>query len=220
MSSYEITPRTRVRRSPKRARYDRTTVHAILDEALVAHVGFLADGQPRVLPMAFVRIGERIYVHGARANRMLGALVAGGSICVTVTLLDGLVLARSAFHHSVNYRSVVALGEAREVTDPEEQQAAFAALVERVSPGRSPPPRPASAQEIATTLLVALDLLEVSAKVRQGGPIDDEADLGWPCWAGEIPLRLVASRPLPAPGVRADEELPAAPAAARYHPGS
>lgn len=195
-ASYTPTERTRLQRSAKRGSYDRTLVHGILDEALVCHVGFVHHGQPFVIPTAFARVGERLYLHGALANRMLGAMSQGLPVCVTVTLLDGLVLARSAFHHSMNYRSVVVLGTAETVHGEAEKRAAFDALVERVRPGRSREARPANEVELRTTLVLALDLIEVSAKVRTGPPLDAAEDLAYPCWAGVIPLALGAGAPI------------------------
>jgi uncharacterized protein len=192
----ELTPtdRTRVRRLAARGRFDLATVHAVLDEAFVAHVGFLLDGQPRVLPMTFGRDGDVLYLHGAVGNAMLRAS-AGAEVCVTVTLLDGLVLARSAFHHSMNYRSVVLLGRATKVDDPDEKRRAFDVIVDHTVAGRSAVARPANASELRQTLVLRLAIEEGSAKVRTGGPIDDEADLDLPVWAGVIPLRLVPGPP-------------------------
>ncbi len=201
-SSYQPTERTRLRRIAKRGSYDRALVHSILDEALVCHVGFVDAGQPFVLPTAFARRGERLYLHGAVANRSLTVMTDGLPLCLTVTLLDGLVLARSAFHHSMNYRSVVVLGTAYEIADEAEKRAALDALVERARPGRSLETRPANAVELRTTRVLALDLVEVSAKVRTGPPLDDPEDLALPYWAGVIPLKLSAGTPIehvPAP---------------------
>jgi nitroimidazol reductase NimA-like FMN-containing flavoprotein (pyridoxamine 5'-phosphate oxidase superfamily) len=195
--SYAVTERTRLRRRAARGSYDRATVHAILDEAFVCHVGFLHEGEPFVMPTAFVRDGELLYVHGAAANRMLASLAGGGRACVTVTLLDGLVLARSYMHHSMNYRSVVVLGAAREVTDSEEKRRAFAALIERVERGRSERARPANDAELRMTRVFAFPLEEVSAKTRSGPPLDDPEDLALPYWAGVIPLSLTAGAPIP-----------------------
>ena len=192
-------PRTRVRRLPARARYDRPTLDAILDEGLVCHIGFVADGQPFVIPTTYARVGDRLYVHGSAASRLLRTLASGTPICVTVTLLDGLVLARSAFHHSMNYRSAVVLGVAAEVTDPAEKAAALEAIVEHVVPGRSRDARGGNSKEIAQTLVLSLALTEASAKIRTGPPLDDEEDLALPCWAGVIPLRLTPSTPVPDP---------------------
>ena len=200
---FQPTKRTSVRRRPERGRYDRTEVEAILDEGLVAHVGLAVDGQPFVLPMAYARVGDRLYLHGSAASRLLRGLAAGAPVCVTVTLLDGLVLARSAFHHSMNYRSVVVVGGAVAVTDPEERERALAALVDHAVPGRSQEVRAPTGKELAATLLVRIDLDEVSAKVRTGPPIDDDEDQAIPVWAGVVPLRLTAGDPVPdggAPG--------------------
>jgi nitroimidazol reductase NimA-like FMN-containing flavoprotein (pyridoxamine 5'-phosphate oxidase superfamily) len=195
-NAYTPTERTRVRRHAERGSYERALVHAILDEALVCHVGFVVDARPLVIPTAFVRRGEWLYLHGAVANRMLGALTTSPGVCVTVTILDGLVLARSAFHHSMNYRSVVALGPAREITDPVEKRAALDALVERMAQGRSRVTRAPNEKELAATRVLAVKLEEVSAKTRSGPPLDEKADLGERCWAGVIPLQIVAGEPL------------------------
>jgi hypothetical protein len=172
-------------------------VEAILDEGLVAHVGLAVDGQPFVIPMVYARVGGDLYLHGSAASRLLRALGAGAPVCVTVTLLDGIVLARSAFHHSMNYRSVVIFGPAVVVTDPAERERALAAMVDHAVPGRSEEVRPPDRKELAATLLVRVALDEVSAKVRSGPPIDDERDLEVPVWAGVLPLRLVAGDPRP-----------------------
>jgi nitroimidazol reductase NimA-like FMN-containing flavoprotein (pyridoxamine 5'-phosphate oxidase superfamily) len=193
------TPRTTVRRLPERGRYDAATIAAILDEALVCHVGFVADGQPFVIPTTYARVGDKLYVHGSAASRMLRTLKSGVPVCVTVTLLDGLVLARSAFHHSMNFRSVVILGTAQEVTDPAEKDAALAAIVEHVVPGRSEHVRGPNANELKATLVLRVPLAEASAKVRTGPPKDDAEDYALPCWAGEIPLRLVTQPPIADP---------------------
>jgi hypothetical protein len=189
------TARTTLKRRRERAAYERQVVEAILDEALICHLGFTVAQQPYVIPTTYARIGDTLYLHGAAANRMLTNLAAGVPACVTVTLVDGLVLARSAFHHSMNYRSVVLLGTARAVTDLEEKRASMEALVEHVIPGRQASVRAPSDEELATTLVLALPIHEASAKVRTGAPIDDEADMILGCWAGEIPLRLVADPP-------------------------
>ena len=188
---------TTVRRLPERARYDRALVHEVLDEALVCHVGFAHDGRAFVIPTTFARIEETLYLHGSPASRMLRTMSAPVEVCVTVTLLDGLVLARSTFHHSMNYRSVVVLGRARRVEGVTEKRAALHALVEHVVPGRSDTAREPNDKELRATLVLALELDEVSAKVRTGGPLDDPADLDLPVWGGEIPLRLVRETPAP-----------------------
>ena len=197
MPELSPTDRTRVRRLPVRASYERATIHAILDEGLVCHVGFVHDRQPYVLPTTYARVGDQLYLHGSAASRMLRGLREGTPVCVTVTLLDGLVLARSAFHHSMNYRSVVILGVAVEVSEPDERLRALEAIVEHVNPGRWPQVRPPSAQELRATMVLRLPIEEASAKVRSGGPLDDAEDLGWPCWSGHVPLRLVALAPVP-----------------------
>jgi nitroimidazol reductase NimA-like FMN-containing flavoprotein (pyridoxamine 5'-phosphate oxidase superfamily) len=200
--------RTRVRRRAERGRYDRATVHAILDEGLVCHVGFAIDGQPFVIPTAHARDGETLYLHGSPASRMLRNLSEGVPVCVTVTLLDGVVLARSAFHHSMNYRSVVLLGTATEVDDPAEKRAAFRALVEHVAPGRYAAVRPPTDYEVTGTLVLRLPIDEGSAKVRTGPPIDDEADYGLPVWAGVIPLALRTGAPIPDPRLDPEQATP------------
>ncbi len=187
--------RTRVRRLPRRGAYDRATIDAILDEALICHLAFSVDGQPYAIPTAYARIGDHVYVHGSAASRMLRA-AGGAPVCFTATLLDGLVLARSAFHHSMNYRSVVVLGGAEEVSDEEERLAAMRALVERVAPGRWAEIRPPNAQELKATTILRLAIAESSAKIRTGPPIDDDEDLALPCWAGVIPLALAAGAPI------------------------
>jgi nitroimidazol reductase NimA-like FMN-containing flavoprotein (pyridoxamine 5'-phosphate oxidase superfamily) len=185
----------RVRRLPKRAAYDRATIHAILDEALVCHLGFVHDQQPFVIPTLHARIDERLYVHGSSASRMLGQLAHGVAACVTVTLIDGLVLARSAFHHSVNYRSVVLLGTARAVTESDEKLAALRAFTEQIVPGRWADVRPPTAQELKATSVLCLPLGEASAKMRTGQPVDDEEDYAMEVWAGVLPLGLRALAP-------------------------
>ena len=195
--------RTRLRRRAERGRYDRETVHAILDEALVCHVGFSVEGQPYVIPTTYARVWDLLYVHGAAANRMLRTLAGGVPVCVTVTLIDGFVLARSAFHHSMNYRSVVVLGTAIEVVDPDERRRALEAIVEHVVPGRARNVRPPSDEELRATRVLCLALDEASAKVRTGPPLDAAAELGRRCWAGVIPLRLTAATPLADPDLAA-----------------
>ncbi|MFF5226723.1 bifunctional pyridoxamine 5'-phosphate oxidase family protein/GNAT family N-acetyltransferase [Dactylosporangium sp. NPDC000521] len=202
VETYQRTPRTTPRRLAERASYDADLVHSVLDEGYVCHVGFVVDGEPRVLPNLHARIGDTVYLHGSTgSSATLAARPGGLPICVTVTLIDGLVLARSQFHHSANYRSVVAHGAARLVTDPAERDRAFAALVDKIMPGRTADSRPPNAKELAKTAVLALTLQEVSAKVRTGGVGDEEEDLLLPHWAGVVPLKLVAGRPEPAPGV-------------------
>lgn len=200
MTAIPVTDRTRVRRLPKRGAYDTATVHAILDEALLCHVGFVVDGAPVVIPTIHWRDGDTLYFHGSAASRMLRTLRGGVEACVTVTLLDGLVLARSAFHHSMNYRSVVVFGTAREVNG-EEKLRALDSLVEHVVRGRSKEVRPGNDVELKQTLVLAMPIEEASAKIRTGGPVDDEEDYGLPVWAGVLPLRLTPGEPIPDTGV-------------------
>ena len=189
--------RTRLRRHPERGDHDQATVHAVLDEGLVAHVGILTDHGPVVLPMAYARVDGTLYLHGAAGNALLRG-AEDAPVCATVTLLDGLVLARSAFHHSLNYRSAVVFGTGRRVTDEAEHRLALAAIVDHVAPGRSAEARPPSASELRSTRVLALDLTEASAKARSGPPIDDDADAAWPAWSGTIPLTLVRGTPVEA----------------------
>ncbi len=200
--------RTRVRRLPNRAAYDRETIHAILDEGLVCHVGFAVDAQPYVIPTIYARVGEQLYLHGSAASRMLRALATDIPVCVTVTLLDGLVLARSAFHHSMNYRSVVVLGRAVEVREPAERLAALQAIVEHVLAGRWQEARQPNEQELRATSVLRLPLAEASAKIRTGPPLDDAEDLGLGCWAGVVPLRLDAQPPVPDPQLAPEIGVP------------
>jgi nitroimidazol reductase NimA-like FMN-containing flavoprotein (pyridoxamine 5'-phosphate oxidase superfamily) len=178
-----------------RGTYDRATVHAILDEALVCQIGFVFDGQPFVLPTMFVRHEENVFVHGAVAGRFMRTLAAGADACLSVTLLDALVLARSAFHHSMNYRSVLVLGKAREVTDRAEKLHAMALLIDKVSPGRAALSRAPNDKEIRATAILSIRLDEVSAKIRVGPPIDDDDDMTMPVWAGIVPISLQAGPP-------------------------
>jgi len=203
------TARTRVKRLPQRAAYDRDTIYSILDTALVCHVGFAIGGQPYVIPTLHVRIADRLYIHGSAASRMLGVGAEGSPLAVTVTHLDGLVLARSAFHHSVNYRSVVILGAAALVRNPAEKLAVMKGLIDHVAPGRWDHIRHPNEKELAATSVLSIPIAEASAKLRSGGPLDDEADYALPIWAGQVPLatktlppvadrRLDPSTPMPA----------------------
>jgi len=206
--------RTTVKRLPKRAAYERAVVDAILDEGLVCHVGFAIDGQPYVIPTIYARAGDEILVHGSAASRMLGTLDGGVATCLTVTLVDGLVLARSAFHHSMNYRSVVVLGTARRLVEPQEKLRALRAIVDHVVPGRWPHVREPNDRELKATSVLSLPLREASAKIRSGGPIDDEEDYALPVWAGELPIRSVFAGPVP--DARLDPALGVPDYAARY----
>jgi nitroimidazol reductase NimA-like FMN-containing flavoprotein (pyridoxamine 5'-phosphate oxidase superfamily) len=189
-------PRTTVKRLAKRAGYDRNTINAIIDEALICHVGFVADGAPVVIPTIHTRVGETLYFHGSAASRMLRSLREGIDACVTITILDGLVMARSAFHHSMNYRSVVVMGKGREVVDREEKLLVLDALVEHVCAGRARDVRAPNEAELKQTLVIALPLAEASAKIRVGPAVDDEDDYALPIWAGIIPVALTPSAPV------------------------
>lgn len=196
MNRFTPTERTTLKRLPKRAEYDRDAVYRILDEGFVCHVGFAIDGRPFVIPTGYARIEDALYIHGSAASRMLKAMEGGLEVAVTVTLLDGLVLARSAFHHSMNYRSVMVFGRAVVVEEPEEKMEALRALTEHIVPGRWAEVRWPDENEMKATLVLRLPINEVSAKVRTGPPIDDEADYALDVWAGEIPLRLEAAEPV------------------------
>ncbi|MER6082035.1 pyridoxamine 5'-phosphate oxidase family protein [Streptomyces sp. NPDC001833] len=210
-AAYPKTDRTVPTRSAERAAYDRELVHAILDEGSLCHLGFVRDGAPVVLPTLYGRVGEVLYLHGStgsRPLRMTGQADPGLAVCVTVTHVDGFVLARSAFHHSVNYRSVVVHGIARQVTDPEEKSRALDALVDHVVPGRAADSRPANKKELAATAVIRLDLNEVSAKTRTGGANDEPEDMGLPYWAGVLPLRKGYEAPVANDDLATDVVLP------------
>ncbi|WCN82909.1 bifunctional pyridoxamine 5'-phosphate oxidase family protein/GNAT family N-acetyltransferase [Micromonospora sp. LH3U1] len=215
---YPPTARTIPKRSRERMSYDAAAAHAVLDEAYTCALGFTVDGEPRVLPTLHVRIGDTLYLHGSTGSRpLLAARGDGLAVCVAVTLLDGLVLARSQFHHSANYRSVVAHGTARLVTDEREKTAMLTALVEKVAAGRSTDSRPPSRREMAETAVLALPLREVAVRSRTGGVREDEADLHLPHWAGVLPLRLTAGPPEPAAGVTAPLPAPLRTARTPWH---
>jgi nitroimidazol reductase NimA-like FMN-containing flavoprotein (pyridoxamine 5'-phosphate oxidase superfamily) len=194
-------PRTTVKRLPKRGHYDVETVHAILDSAFICHVGFVANGQPFVIPTGFGRDGDTLYIHGSAVSRTLKSLAGGIPMCLTVTILDGLVLARSGFHSSMNYRSVVVLGNAKPVA-PEKKEHALVVISENILKGRWDEIRRPTRKELNGTLVLELPIEEASAKIRTGGPIDDEEDYAMPVWAGVVPLALKAGKPIP------DERLP------------
>ena len=203
------TERTRVRRHPERGTYDRATIDAILDEALLCHLAWVTDeGDPRVIPTIHVRVGDTLYVHGSAASRTLRGLGDGRRVCIEATLLDGLVLARSTPKHSMNYRSVVVYGAPREVIDPAERDEAQRALVEHVVPGRTSEVRMPSGKEMKETAIFAVPLGEASAKIRTGPPVDPPDDLGSPVWAGVLPLRTTVGDPEPAPDLMAGIEAP------------
>jgi nitroimidazol reductase NimA-like FMN-containing flavoprotein (pyridoxamine 5'-phosphate oxidase superfamily) len=193
--TYQPTDRTTLRRLPERARYDAETVHSILDEGFICHVAFVVDDQPYALPTGYARIGETLYLHGSTGSRL--GLRPAMDVCVTVTLLDGIVLARSAFHHSFQYRSVMVLGRTQLVTDVSEKEAALDALVEHFMPGRTADARRGSRRELAATAVLAVPVEEVSAKVRTGDPKDDDEDYALPVWAGILPLALTPGDPVP-----------------------
>lgn len=196
VDSYPVTARTRVRRKPDRGHYDKATVHAVLDAGLLAHVGYVIDGRPHVTPTAYWRAGEHVYWHGSAASRMLRTLADGVAACLTVSHLDGVVLARSGFHHSLNYRSVMVFGTARPVTAAAEKARALEDFMARIAPGRWDEVRAPTKQELKGTTVLFMPIEEVSAKVRMGGPIDDEPDYVLPCWAGVLPLAVASGRPV------------------------
>jgi nitroimidazol reductase NimA-like FMN-containing flavoprotein (pyridoxamine 5'-phosphate oxidase superfamily) len=211
------TDRTRVRRLPKRAHYDEATIHAILDAGLLCHVGYVIDGQPYVTPTAHWRDGDYVYWHGSSASRMLRAQLTGISVCLTVSLLDGLVLARSGFHHSMNYRSVMAFGHAEIVEDTDAKRAALEHFVDKLVPNRWAQIREPSLQELKATTVLRMKLSEVSAKIRTGPPIDDEEDYALPVWAGILPLSLQPGAPVP--DDRLAKETPVPDEITKFQPG-
>lgn len=209
MDSFTPTKRSALKRLPKRGEYARESVYQILDEGFICHVGFVVEGQPFVIPTGYARAADTLYIHGSQASRMLRALKGGIDVCVTVTLVDGMVMARSAFHHSMNYRSVVVFGRAVAVEDSTEKLEALRALTEHLAPGRWDETRQPTEGEMRATLVLALALEEASAKVRSGPPVDDEEDYELPVWAGVVPLRVVAGEPIPDPRLPQDVEPPA-----------
>ena len=212
-----VTDRSNVQRIPRRGRYDRDVIHQILDEALVVHVGFVVDNQPFVIPMGYGRDGDRLYIHGSTASRMLNTLEKGVDVCVTATLLDGLVIARSLFHYSMNYRSVVLFGRATLVVDGDEKMHALKVLSEHMVPGQWNQARQPTEQEVNGTTVLAFLIEEGSAKIRSGDPIDNADDYALPIWAGQVPLTLTAGMPIPdaklAPDIAVPENI------AHYHRG-
>jgi len=208
MDSFTPTARSAVKRLPKRGAYERAAIYKILDEGFVCHVGFVIENQPFVIPTAYGRVADRLYLHGAQASRMLRALRGGLDVCVTVTLVDALVLARSIFHHSMNYRSVVIFGQALAVEDRAEKLEALRAFSDHVAPGRWDEARQPTEGELKATMVLALPLAEASAKVRTGPPVDDEEDYALPVWAGVVPLRVVAGEPISDPRLPPEIEPP------------
>ena len=200
--------RTKLRRQPQRARYERDAVRAILEEGSICHLAFAARGTPHVIPTFYALHRDELVVHGSTANRAFRALASGAETCVTVTLVDGLVLARSAFHHSMNFRSVVVYGRARKLEDPAEKEAAFRALIEKLVPGRWDDIRAPNAIETARTLVLAIPLDEASAKVRDTPPADDDADYALDCWAGILPVHTRIDAPVPDPKLRSGIPVP------------
>ena len=194
--AYPVTPTTRVKRLGKRGVYDREVVHAILDEASLCHVALTVEGRPRVLPTLHWRMGEKLFIHGNSKNGLFQAMRKGAEAAVAVTLMDGWVLARSAFHHSANYRSVMAVGRFEEVTDRGELMAAYQAMMDKIHPGRWDQVRWPSEVELKQTSVMAMDLVEVSAKVRTGPPVDDAEDYALPVWAGVVPLKIEPGEPI------------------------
>jgi nitroimidazol reductase NimA-like FMN-containing flavoprotein (pyridoxamine 5'-phosphate oxidase superfamily) len=209
MPSFPQTERTTLKRLPKRGVFDREIVYGILDEGFICHVGFAVEGQPFVIPTGYARIDDQLFIHGSQVSRMLRTLSSGIDVCVTVTLVDGLVLARSAFHHSINYRSVVVFGNAALVEDRAAKLAALLAFSEHVIRGRWNDVREPTEQELKSTTVLSLPLAEASAKVRTGPPIDDEEDYTLNVWAGVLPLKLSAGAPINDPRLPEDIEPPA-----------
>jgi len=208
MADFPVTEHTRVRRLAARGRYDRETIYRILDEALVCHAGFVQDGQPAVIPTLFARVANEVILHGAPASRLLRHVAAGHPVCITVTLVDGLVLARSAFHHSINYRSVVLFGRGRLIEAETEKLRALEALTEHILPGRWGDARRPTPRELEATSVVAVSIDGASAKVRTGPPVDDDEDYALPVWAGVLPLRQQALQPVPDPRLADGTALP------------
>jgi nitroimidazol reductase NimA-like FMN-containing flavoprotein (pyridoxamine 5'-phosphate oxidase superfamily) len=206
MERFETTAKTTLKRLPKRAEYDRAAVYKILDEGFVCHVGFVIEGQPFVIPTGYARSGDELYIHGAQASRMLRTLRAGVDVCVTVTLIDGLVLARSAFHHSINYRSVVVFGRAQVVDNATEKMEALRLFTEHIVPGRWAEVRWPNDSEMKATMVLRLPLVEASAKVRTGPPVDDEEDYELSVWAGVLPLKTQTEAPINDPRLPPDIE--------------
>jgi len=208
MNQLPPTPRTTLKRLPKRGSHQRETINQILDEGFICHVGFAIEGQPFVIPTGYARVGDKLIIHGSQASRMLRALKAGIDACVTVTLIDALVLARSAFHHSMNYRSVVILGRATLIDEREEKLAALFALAEHMIPGRWQEVRQPNEVELQQTTVLSMPIEEASAKIRTGPPLDDEDDYAMDVWAGLLPMRMIAQNPFPDPRLPSGIEIP------------
>ena len=208
MSTFVKTAKTKIKRLPKRGNYDRETIYRIIDEALICHVGFTMDCEPYVIPTAIARVDNDIYIHGSRVSRMLKHLVQGEPACIVVTQLDGLVLARSGFHHSMNYRSVVVFGNGVPVVGPEKRKI-LDTFVDKLIPGRLADIRPINRKELAATTVIKFELNEVSAKIRSGPPVDDMEDYDLPIWAGELPLGMKTGKPVTDPDMRMEVPVPA-----------
>lgn len=208
MQEFPKTPRNRLKRNPRRGHYDKETIYGIIDEALICHVGFVVDGQPYVIPALHARQGNRILLHGAKGSRMLRYLQGGGEVCITITLLDGIVLARSAFHHSMNYRSVVLFGKGEMIDGKEEKLSALEALTEHIVPGRWEEVRAPNSKELDATAIVAVPIESASAKIRTGPPIDAKDDYDLPVWAGVLPIRRSVGNPANDPRLKEGVPVP------------
>lgn len=217
IKTLQTTPRSKLRRLPKRGSQERELIYSILDEALIAHVGFVTNNQPFVIPMAYGRKSDRLYLHGSSISRLIKTLEQGVEVCLTVTLVDGLVVARSLFHHSMNYRSVVLFGKAELVNNERDKMIALEAFTEQIIPGRWQDARIPNVKELKATTVLSLPIEEGSAKIRKGQPLDDEEDYSLPIWAGELPLRVIAGKPIPDP--RLDNAIAIPENIKNYHRG-
>ncbi len=207
-TAFPVSGRNKVKRTPLRGTYDKSSVYAVLDECRICHVGYVVDGQPYVTPTLFWRDGNTLYWHGSSASRMLRTVKTGVDVCVTASLFDGWVMARSGFHHSANYRSVMAFGTAKAVATEAEKDAALKVMMDGLFPGRWEEIRPSTVQELKGTTVVSMDIEQASAKIRSGGPIDDDADYALPVWAGVLPVRQVQAAPIPDPKLASGIEFP------------
>ena len=206
MNEYKVTDKNKVRRVPSRGNYEETTVHEILDNSSIAHVGFSLDGNPFVIPMTFGREGNIIYLHGATTSRLIKSIKGGIPVCVTVTQLNGIVLARSAFHHSMNYKSAVVFGQAEEIISKEEKVEALKVISEHILPGRWNAVRKPNDKELKATTVLSMKIEQASAKLREGPPVDEKEDYDWPVWAGELPIRQVYDKPIADPKLKSGME--------------
>lgn len=217
IKTLQTTPRSKLKRLPKRGSQERELIYSILDEALIAHIGFITNNQPFVIPMAYGRKSDRLYLHGSSISRLIKTLEQGVEVCLTVTLVDGLVVARSLFHHSMNYRSVVLFGKAELVDNERDKMIALEAFTEQIIPGRWQDARIPNVKELKATTVLSLPIEEGSAKIRKGQPLDDEEDYSLPIWAGELPLRVIAGKPIPDP--RLDNAIAIPENIKNYHRG-